>query len=129
MGSEIIVVGKGSSLGSVLLQCSATVLALQQLSQAAYNQERYAVLTRLGVEERMRDRSVYVQVFLAFFAPLALAVVHAAVGMTSANEAIAVVGKVDSAASSAVTAVFILVVYGAYFLATCLGSRRIVRGK
>ena len=49
--------------------------------------------------------------------------------MTSANEAIAVVGKVDSAASSAVTAVFILVVYGAYFLATCLGSRRIVRGK
>lgn len=129
MGSKIIVLFLGIYLGIVFLLCSAAVLALQQLSQAADNQERYAVLTRLGVEERMRDRSVYVQVFLAFFAPLALAVVHAAVGMTSANEAIAVVGKVDSAASSAVTAVFILVVYGAYFLATCLGSRRIVRGK
>ena len=84
---------------------------------------------RLGVEERMRDRSIYVQVFLAFFLPLALAVVHAAVGMTSANAAIAQVGRVDSAASSAVTAAFILVVYGAYFLATCWGSRRIIRGR
>lgn len=129
MGSKIIVLFLGIYLGIVFLLCSAAVLALQQLSQAADNQERYAVLTRLGVERRMQDRSVYVQVFLAFFLPLALAVVHAIVGMTSANEAISVVGKVDSAASSAVTAVFILVVYGAYFLATCLGSRRIVRGK
>ena len=67
--------------------------------------------------------------FLFVFLPLALAVVHAAVGMTSANAAIAQVGRVDSAASSAVTAVFILVVYGAYFLATCWGSRRIIRGR
>ena len=49
--------------------------------------------------------------------------------MTAANAVIAQVGRVDSAASSAVTAVFILVVYGAYFLATCWGSRRIIRGR
>ena len=67
--------------------------------------------------------------FLAFFLPLFLAVIHAVVGMTAANAAIAQVGKLDAAASSAVTAVFILVVYGAYFLATCWGSRRIVRGR
>ena len=75
----------------------------------------------------MRDRSIYVQVLLAFLLPLGLAVVHAAVGMTAANAAIAEVGRVDSAASSAVTAAFILAVYGAYLLATCWGSRRIVR--
>ena len=55
--------------------------------------------------------------------------VHAVVGMTAANQAIAQVGKVDSVASSMVTAVIILVVYGAYFLATCAGSRRIARGR
>ena len=87
------------------------------------------MLTRLGVEEKMRDRSVYVQVFLAFFLPLFLAVIHAVVGMTAANKAILAVGKLDAVASSAVTAAFILVVYGAYFLATCWGSRRIVRGR
>ena len=67
--------------------------------------------------------------FLYFFLPLALAVVHAVVGMTAANQVIAQVGKVDSVASSAVTAAIILVVYGAYFLATCAGSRRIARGR
>jgi len=129
MGSKMLVLFVGIYLGIVFLLCSAAVLALQQLSQAADNQERYAVLSRLGVEARMRDRSVYVQVFLAFFLPLALAVVHSVVGMTAANQAIAVVGRVDSVASSVVTAAFILVVYGAYFLATCWGSRRIVRGR
>lgn len=129
MGTKILVLFLGIYLGIIFLLTSAAVLALQQLSQAADNQERYAVLTRLGVEEKMRDRSVYVQVFLAFFLPLFLAVIHAVVGMTAANRVILSVGKLDSVASSAVTAVFILVVYGAYFLATCWGSRRIVRGR
>lgn len=129
MGSKILVLFIGIYLGIVFLLTSAAVLALQQLSQAADNAGRYRILARLGVEEKMRDRSVYVQVFLYFFLPLALAVVHAVVGMTSANQVIAEIGHVDSAASSAVTAVFILVVYGAYFLATCAGSRRIVRGR
>lgn len=129
MGSKVLVLFLGIYLGIVFLLTSAAVLALQQLSQAADNQTRYRVLARLGVEEKMRDRSIYVQVFLAFFLPLALAVIHSVVGMTAANAAISEVGRVDSAASSFVTALFILVVYGAYFLATCWGGRRIVRGR
>ena len=86
------------------------------------------LLARLGAPERMRARSVDIQVFLSFFLHLALALVHAAVGMTAANAVIAEVGKVDAAASSAVAAVLLLVIYGGYFLATCWGSRRIVRG-
>ena len=111
----------------VFLLTAAAVLALQQLSQAADNAPRYRILARLGAPEKMRRRSVFTQVFLAFFLPLALAVVHAAVGMTAANAVIAQVGRVDSAASSAVTACFILVIYGAYFLATYCGSRRILK--
>ena len=65
--------------------------------------------------------------FLAFFLPLALALVHAVVGMTAANAVIAQVGKVDAAASSAVTALLLVAVYGGYFLATCWGSRKILR--
>ena len=63
------------------------------------------LLARLGAPERMRARSVDIQVFLSFFLPLALALVHAAVGMTAANAVIAEVGKVDAAASSAVAAI------------------------
>lgn len=76
----------------------------------------------------MRNQALFTQVFLSFFLPLALAVVHSIVGMTAANAVIAVVGRVDSTQSSLVTASFILVIYGAYFLATYLGSRAMLRG-
>ena len=128
MGTKVLVLFIGLYLGVVFLLASAAVLALQQLTQAADNAPRYQLLARLGAPERMRARSVDIQVFLSFFLPLALALVHAAVGMTAANAVIAEVGKVDAAASSAVAAVLLLVIYGGYFLATCWGSRQIVRG-
>ena len=75
----------------------------------------------------MRDRSIVIQVFLYFVLPLLLAVIHSIVGIKAANDVIADIGKLDAVASSIVTAIIILVVYGAYFLATCWGSRRMVR--
>ena len=128
MGSKILVLFMGLYLGMVFLLTAAAVLALQQLSQAADNVPRYQILSRLGVPERMRDRSVLTQVALSFFLPLALAVVHSIVGMTAANAVISVVGQVDSVRSSLVTAGFLVLIYGAYFLATCFGARRIVKG-
>ena len=128
MGSKILVLFLGLYLGMVFLLTAAAVLALQQLSQAADNVPRYQILSRLGVPERMRDRSVLTQVALSFFLPLALAVVHSIVGMTAANAVISVVGRVDSVRSSLVTAGFLVLIYGAYFLATCFGARRIVKG-
>ena len=129
MGTKLLVLFMGLYLGLVFLLTAAAVLALQQLSQAADDQPRYQILSRLGASEGMRDRAVFTQVFLAFALPLALAVVHSAVGMTAANAVIAQVGRVDAAASSAVTAALLLVIYGAYFLATYFGSRRIARGR
>ena len=128
MGTKILVLFMGLYLGLVFLVTAAAVLALQQLSQAADDQKRYAVLTRLGAPERMRDRAVFTQVFLSFFLPLALAAVHSVVGMTAANAVISVVGQVDSVQSSLVTAALLFVIYGAYFLATYFGARTVVRG-
>lgn len=129
MGSKILVLFIGLYLGVVFLLASAAVLALQQLSQAADNVTRYRTLTRLGVEARQQNRSVFAQVALAFGLPLALAIIHAVVGMKAANDVILEVGRVDAVYSSAVTAAFLVLIYGAYFLATCLGSKSIVSGK
>ena len=118
----------GLYLGVVFLLASAAVLALQQLTQAADNAPRYRILAQLGAPENMRARSVDIQVFLSFFLPLALALVHTVVGMTAVNKVIAEVGRVDAASSSAVAALLLLVVYGGYFLATCRASRRLARG-
>ena len=127
MGSKILALFLGLYLGFTFLLAAAAVLALQQLSQAADNAGRYALLRRLGAEEGMVARSATQQVALAFLLPLVLALVHSVVGMKAANDLIATAGKVDSVASSAVTALVLVVVYGGYFLATALACRRMAR--
>ncbi len=129
MGSKILALFLGLYLGFTFLLAAAAVLALQQLSQGADNAGRYAILRRLGAEEKLIARSATQQVALAFLLPLLLALVHSAVGMKAANDLIASAGKVDSVASSAVTAGVLLVVYGGYFLATALACRRMARGR
>ena len=129
MGTKVLVLFIGLYLGVVFLLTAAAVLALQQITQAADSVPRYQVLARLGAPEKMRRRAVDMQVFLSFFLPLALALVHAGVGITAANQVIAQVGRVDAAASIGVTALLLLAVYGGYFLATCWGSRRVLREK
>lgn len=127
MGSKILALFLGLYLGFTFLLAAAAVLALQQLSQGADNTGRYAILRRLGAEEKQVKRSATQQVALAFLLPLALALVHSAVGMKAANDIISTAGRVDSAAAAAVTAGVLLAVYGGYFLATSLACRRMAK--
>ena len=127
VGNKILALFLGLYLGFTFLLAAAAVLALQQLSQGADNTGRYAVLRRLGAEEKQMKRSAVQQVALAFLLPLVLALVHSAVGMKAANDIIFAVGMVDSAASSLVTAGVLLAVYGGYFLATALACGRMAK--
>ncbi len=129
MGSKILVLYIGLYLGLTFLLAAAAVLALQQLSQAADNAGRYRLLTKLGAPAGMRRRAVVAQVALAFLLPLALGIIHSVVGMKAANQVIREVGRVDSVRSSLLTAGFLLLVYGGYFLLTCLGAWRAVKGE
>ena len=125
MGNKILALFLGLYLGLTFLLAAAAVLALQQLSQAADNAGRYAILRRLGAEEKLVSRSAVEQVALAFLLPLGLALVHTVVGMKAANDLIAQAAKVDSVQSALVTALVLLLVYGGYFLATSLACRRL----
>ena len=70
MGNKILALFLGLYLGFTFLLAAAAVLALQQLSQGADNTGRYAILRRLGAEERLVARSATQQVALAFLLPL-----------------------------------------------------------
>ncbi len=129
VGSKILALYLGLYLGFPFLLAAAAVLALQQLSQAADNAGRYAVLRRLGAEEKLVARSAGHQVALAFLLPLGLALVHSVVGMKAANDLIAMVGRVDSVGSSLAAALVLAAVYGGYFLATTLACRRMAAGE
>ena len=73
----------------------------------------------------MVSRSAVEQVGLAFLLPLALALIHTAVGMRAANDLIAQAAEVDSLPSALAAALVLLLVYGGYFLATALACRRL----
>ena len=116
-------------LGIVFLITSAAVLALQQLSEAADNLERYRLLRRIGAEPRMINGALFTQILIYFMVPLSLAIVHAAVGLHVANRAIASIGNVNIWSAILATAGFVLVVYGGYFLATYFASRSMIAGR
>lgn len=114
-------------IGVVFLIAAAAVLALQQLSEASDNAERYGLLQKLGAEERMVDRALFTQTGLYFLLPLSLAIVHSIVGIHVANRVIANLGHMDIVSSIVATAAVFLVAYGGYFLATYFGSRSMIR--
>lgn len=114
-------------IGLVFLIAGAAVLALQQLSESSDNAERYALLRKLGTDERMMNHALFTQIGLYFLLPLSLAIVHSIVGIHVANKIILQLGQMDITGNSLITALIFLVVYGGYFLATFFGSRSILR--
>ena len=115
-------------IGLVFLIAAAAVLALQQLSEASDNTERYALLRKLGAEEKMTDHALFTQIGLYFLLPLSLAVVHSVVGIRVVTNALHMEGM-DIRSSSLIAAFVILAIYGGYFLATYFGGRGMIREK
>lgn len=113
-------------LGIVFMITCAAILAIQQLSEAADNVERYNLLKKLGVERRELDRALLLQILCYFLMPLLLAVIHAVVGLTAANEAIKMFGNIEPTSTILATSVFIVLVYGVYFLLTYVGSKNVI---
>lgn len=114
-------------LGIVFMIACAAILAIQQLSEATDNVERYNLLKKLGVERRELNRALFVQILSYFLLPLLLAVIHSVVGLTVASrEVIKVFGDMNVASTIFVTSVFIVFVYGSYFLLTYVGSKSVI---
>jgi putative ABC transport system permease protein len=125
-GSKAIISFVGIYVGVIFLITSAAVLALQQLSEAADNRQRYAILKKIGADNGLLSLAVFKQTAIYFLIPLFIACIHSFVGIKVANEAILEMGSMNALSNILITAVIVLGVYGAYFLATYIGSRNIV---
>jgi putative ABC transport system permease protein len=64
-----------------------------------------------------------------FLLPLSLAIIHSAVGIDVVNQILVTVGNMDLLGSLAGTAFILVIVYGAYFLATYFSSKSMIRQK
>lgn len=114
-------------LGFVLVVACAAILAIQQLSEASDNARRYGLCIKLGASSKMVDGALLVQVLVYFLFPLLLAVAHSACALVVVSDVVAVFGHLDIGAMALTCAGAFLVVYGAYFVVTYLGARRLIR--
>jgi len=113
-------------LGLVFSVVSAVVLAITQLSEATDNHQRYNLLRKLGTDEKMINKALLTQIGIYFGVPLLLAIVHSIFGIRFANTLISNIGKSNILRDSIITAIILIIIYGGYFLATYLGSKRII---
>lgn len=114
-------------LGIIFLISSAAILALKELSDSADNKERYGMIRKIGVDERMIDMALLKQIGIFFAFPLILALIHSVFGDKFINIILATMGMSSMAASIGLTLVFVLIIYGGYFIITYICSRSIIR--
>ncbi len=126
-GMTNIVLFIGIYLGVIFLISSTAVLALQQLSEASDSIDRYKSLRRIGVSQKMINKSIFTQVSIYFGLPLVLALVHSVVAIKVVNGFLTMFNRPDIGGSSLVTALIMVIVYGGYFYATYTGYKSTVK--
>ena len=127
VGLSAMVTFIGLYVGLVFLTASATILALKELSESSDNRARYAVLRKIGADEKMINRALFMQIAIFFMLPLVLAIIHSVFGMMFAVKILEVFGDNELAASMTMTAVFMVLIYGGYFLITYYCSKNIIK--
>ncbi|WP_053986164.1 ABC transporter permease [Niameybacter massiliensis] len=126
LGLSTIVTYIGIYIGFVFLIASAAILALQQLLEITDHTAHYEILRKLGVPYDTLKRSLFTQIALYFFAPLSLALVHSIVGLNITNNLIAQFGSLSLGVTTFITAFFLVVIYGGYFLTTYITAKNVI---
>ena len=129
VGLQAIAVFFGLYLGIIFLISSAAILSLKELSESSDNREKYMILRRLGADERMINRALCRQIAIFFAAPLFLAIVHSIFGLTFAIKILSFIGADGLVPSIIMAVIFLITIYGGYFLLTYLSSKRIISEK
>jgi putative ABC transport system permease protein len=114
-------------IGFIFLITSAAVLAIQQLSESNNNISRYKLLQKIGVDSDMINQSLLVQVAIYFMVPIALAIIHSIIGIKVASKLVILLVGSGIVNNIIFTAIVLIVIYGGYFIATYLGTKKIIR--
>ncbi len=128
VGVATIVTFVAIYLGVIFLIASAAILALKQLTESSDNKQRYTILRKIGCDEKMINRALFRQIAIFFGLPLILAVIHSIFGIQFAMTIMeGLASSMDLLPSIIATVVIIGAIYGAYFIATYVGSKNIIR--
>ena len=127
IGLGALVTFIGLYLGIIFLISSAAILALKELSESTDNKERYKMIRKLGADEKMINKALLNQIFIFFMIPLLLAIVHSIFGIKFAKKILGTMGISGLTSSITMTFIFLVLIYGGYFLLTYFASKNIIR--
>ena len=120
VGLSAIVTFIGLYLGIIFLISSSAILALKSLSDCIDDKNKYKVLRQIGADEKEINKVLFKQTLIFFMMPLSLAIVHTIVGLEFCKFILN---------GSIMTFVFLLIVYGIYFMVTYVYSKNIIKEK
>ncbi len=115
-------------LGIIFLIASSAILALKQLTESSDNKERYLILRKIGLDEKMINKTLFNQIGIFFLMPLILAVIHSVFGIQFGIAVMSgLASKEELIPSAIVTMVVTIIIYGLYFIAIYLESKNIIK--
>ncbi len=115
-------------LGIIFLIASSAILALKQLTESSDNKQRYTILRKIGCDEKMIHMALFRQIGIFFGMPLILATIHSVFGIQYALSVLSGVASTKDLLPSVIATVVVMgMIYGAYFMATYLGSKNIIK--
>lgn len=126
VGLGALVTFVGLYLGIIFLISSAAILALKELSESTDNKERYNMLRKIGASEEMLNSALFKQIGIFFATPLLLAIIHSIFGIKFANFLLESMGTKGLLLSNIMTAIFLVTIYGGYFILTYICSKNII---
>ncbi|MBP3920336.1 MAG: ABC transporter permease [Bacilli bacterium] len=129
IGLTAMVTFIGLYLGVIFLISSAAILGLKELSESSDNKERFICLRKIGTDEKMINKALFKQIGIFFMLPLLLAIIHSVFGIMFAKQMLEVFGDEQLLPSIIMTSIFIVFIYGVYFLITYYCSKNIIKEK
>lgn len=116
-------------LGIVFLITAGAVLALQQFSEINGSKEKYFLLRKLGVREKMLKKVATIQVSILFLMPLSLAAINSIFLYVVVHKMVLELRNFNLRKYIMITIIIIIVLYGIYFLMSLLESIKTIRDK
>lgn len=127
VGLSAIVTFIGLYVGIIFLITSSAILALKQLSDCIDDKNKYKILRQIGVTETDINKSLFYQTLLLFLVPFSLAVIHTIVGLKFCILILNTLGINHILNDLIYTVIFLIIIYGIYFVITYYCSKIIIR--
>ncbi|MER2029604.1 MAG: ABC transporter permease [Solibacillus sp.] len=112
----------GSFLGLVFLAATGSIIYFKVLTEAEEDKSQYNMLYKMGVSPKEMRKSIASQVFVVFFVPLAVGLLHSAIALKAFSSLL----MMDLVKPVLIWMIAYTAIYGLYYLLTVASYNRII---